>query len=436
MIESIENRLTYKGDGKTTEFPVTFPFIEKEDVVVATVSPEDKVNILIGDYFLDAEKGAVIYPGYPPGEEPPESEQPLVLGSGWKLVIYRDIRITQEVSLGDRWPFNVTEAALDKLTLICQDLSLVQRRSLRIPESISDTFDPTLPDDLKPGQSIQVKADGTGWEASNYPEQAAGSAGEAAMSEANAKNSEIMAEKWAQSTVSPDSGTDEDSPTGKTQSSRSWALAAKGWVDGANESINNYREQAVDEIEKLHSDAVQNINSTYDGITEDLNERHQNAVQDITNAHGNAMADIAGGKSDALEAITTAGDSYTSDMQALAENAKASADAAEESKTDAESAAEEARAAASAAGSAAAPAWDAETEYNYPDVVAYTDGYVYRCIGQNVVGEAPGNSDKWVIQTLKSYFDTDGKGDVMPAVIAAYDDEWELDEQDDMMPKE
>lgn len=436
MIESIENRLTYKGDGNTTEFPVTFPFLEKEDVVVATVSPENQVNILIGDYFLDAEKGAVIYPGYPPGENPPESEQPPVLGNGWKLVIYRDIRITQEVSLGDRWPFNVTEDALDKLTLICQDLSLVQRRSLRIPESISDTFDPTLPDDLSPGQSIQVKEDGTGFEASNYPEKAAGSASEAAQSEVNAKNSEIMAEKWAQSTVSPDNIADSDSPTGLTQSSRTWALTAKEWVDGANNSINNYREQAVNEITKLHSDAVHNINGTYDGITEDLNERHMNAVQDITNAHSTAMTDIAGGESDALNAITTAGDAYKADLQALANKAEDSADAAEESKADAESAAEEARAAANTAGSASAPAWDAETTYNYPDVVAYIDGYAYRCIGQNVVGEAPGSSDKWVIQTLKSFFDTDGKGDVMPAVIASYDDEWELDEQDDMMPKQ
>lgn len=436
MIEESENRITYLGDGAATEFAIPFSFLEKEDIVVVTVSPESRTETLEKDYFVDADKKAVIYPGYPPGEDPPESERPPVLPAGWKLVIYRNIAVTQKSSLGSIWPFNLIEDGMDKLTMICQDLSLVQRRSLRIPESISDTFDPTLPDDLSPGQSIQVKEDGTGFEVSNYPEQAAGSANEAAKSEENAKISEIMAEKWAQSTVSPDSSSDSDSSTGQTQSSRSWALEAKGWVDGANESINNYREQAVNEITKLHSDAVQNINSTYDVITEDLNERHTDAVQDITNAHDTAITDIAVGKSDALTAIISAGDAYKEDMQTLVKKSENYADLAEESKAGAESAAEEARASASTAGSAAAPAWNAEATYNYPDVVAYTDGYAYRCIGQNVVGEAPGESDKWVIQTLKSYFDTDGKGDVMPAVIASYDDEWELDEQDDMMPKQ
>lgn len=243
MIESIENRLTYKGDGKTTEFPVTFPFLEKEDVVVATVSPGNQVNILTGDYFLDAEKGAVIYPGYPPGENPPESEQPPVLGSGWKLVIYRDIRITQEVSLGDRWPFNVTEYALDKLTLICQDLSLVQRRSLRIPESISDTFDPTLPDDLKPGDSFMISDDGTHIVASDAPlralssaEQAADSAEKAEASEGNAASSAEQARLWAESGQSPDGESDVDSPTAYTMSSKSWALQAKESAEASDRS--------------------------------------------------------------------------------------------------------------------------------------------------------------------------------------------------------
>ena len=53
----------------------------------------------------------------------------------------------------------------------------------------------------------------------------------AATSEANAKTSETDAKAWAVSTTSPDNTTDSSSSTGKTQSSRSWALEAKSKVD-------------------------------------------------------------------------------------------------------------------------------------------------------------------------------------------------------------
>ena len=196
MIEESENRITYLGDGAATEFAIPFSFLEKEDIVVVTVSPESRTETLEKDYFVDADKKAVIYPGYPPGEDPPESERPPVLPAGWKLVIYRNIAVTQKSSLGSIWPFNLIEDGLDKLTMICQDILFSTKRMLKLPESI-DEFDPTLPEDLKAGQSIAVNQEGTGWRATRSPEdaadEAADSAAAALASEQAAKKSEDAA---------------------------------------------------------------------------------------------------------------------------------------------------------------------------------------------------------------------------------------------------
>lgn len=63
--------------------------------------------------------------------------------------------------------------------------------------------------------------------AKNDALSAAASASAAATSESNAANSEDKAQAWAESDESPDGETDTDSPTGDTMSSKEWALYAK-----------------------------------------------------------------------------------------------------------------------------------------------------------------------------------------------------------------
>ena len=145
MIENAVNRVTYQGDGQAVEFAFTFEVIEKSDVVVVTVSPENVEKTLTSDYFVDMDKKVVRYPGYPPGEEPPEAERPPVLTEGWKLVIYRSIAMTQEESLGDVWPFNLIEDGLDKLTMIVQDMEYNAKRMLKLSAGAPEDVDPTLP---------------------------------------------------------------------------------------------------------------------------------------------------------------------------------------------------------------------------------------------------------------------------------------------------
>lgn len=135
MINTSVNRVIYKGDGENIVFPISFPFLDKEDVIVAYVTKDNDTVRLTKDYFVDAVAKTVTYPGYPPGEEKAEAEQPPKLQVGERILIYRNIAINQSSSLGDVWPFNVIEDSLDKLTMIAQDIKAEEARFIKIPES-------------------------------------------------------------------------------------------------------------------------------------------------------------------------------------------------------------------------------------------------------------------------------------------------------------
>lgn len=145
MISSNENRIIYNGNGAATEFGYQFKILEKTDVNVVLVDPDLNETTLTKDYFVDMEKSVVLYPGYSPGAELPEAEQPPILPEGWQLVLYRDVPITQESHLDEHFPFNVIEAALDKLTIICQQLWDNVTRSLRLPVATPKDTSTVLP---------------------------------------------------------------------------------------------------------------------------------------------------------------------------------------------------------------------------------------------------------------------------------------------------
>ena len=119
MIGSSENRISYNGNGIATEFAYTFKILEKSDIKVLHVAKDGTEELLTKDYYVDMEKSVVLYPGYAPGAEIPEQNRPPILPIGERLVLYREVPITQESALDKHWPFNVIENGLDKLTIIC-----------------------------------------------------------------------------------------------------------------------------------------------------------------------------------------------------------------------------------------------------------------------------------------------------------------------------
>ena len=88
------------------------------------------------------------------------------------------------------------------------------------------------------------------------------------------------------------------------------------------------------------------------------------------------------------------------------------------------------------ASNVATSAWSAITTYNYPDVVHYTDGYSYRCVGTNVVGDVPGISQNWVClsRVTSASWEYDTNGGIMPVINPVGDSDWELDADGGIMP--
>jgi len=149
-----------------------------------------------------------------------------------------------------------------------------------------------------------------------------------------------------------------------------------------------------------------------------------------------AIASITADKNTATQAATSASTSETNASTSEA-NAKISETNAANSATSASNSATSAAASAALAFGTEAEAWSATTTYNYPTVVAYTDGYTYRCIGTSVIGDIPSESANWVkaAWVANDFFDIDTDGGLMPALSPTYSADFELDGNGDITPK-
>ena len=146
MVITDVNQVTYNGDGVTTAWPFTFPIIDYTDLRLTLINAAGARTDITSDYHVDMVNNTVYYPGYAPGAEPPEANQPPKVQTGEKLEIYRRVPVNQLADLGEKWPFNVIEKGLDKLTMICQDIySWIGRNIFGLSE------------------------DGTKWDARNLP---------------------------------------------------------------------------------------------------------------------------------------------------------------------------------------------------------------------------------------------------------------------------
>lgn len=168
MIGSSENRVSYNGNGIATEFAFQFKILERTDMNVLHVAADGTETLLTKDYYVDMEKSVVYYPGYAPGAEIPEAQRPPILPKGERLVLYREVPITQESVLDKNWPFNVIEDGLDKLTIICQQLADGNERSLKVSVSQSvEGVNLTLP--WGKDQTFAWNEEGTGFVLTENP---------------------------------------------------------------------------------------------------------------------------------------------------------------------------------------------------------------------------------------------------------------------------
>lgn len=240
MLTHVDNRITYSGNGNTTEFAYQFKILDRTDIKVLLTDADGKEKLLTKDYYVDVEKNVVRYPGYAVGAEVPESERPPVLPAGWKLTIYREVPVTQETDLPDQYPFNQVEDIGDKLTMIAQQLTDVTGRSLKIGVSTSADIDTTIP--WENGKSFRISDDGKTLELTEDPAKVlplAQSKLEAATAQAN-----IAAASAAAAAKSEDSAAASASEAGNSAQSASVSAASAAESARLAEGYKNVAEAA------------------------------------------------------------------------------------------------------------------------------------------------------------------------------------------------
>ena len=138
-ISTTTARVPYNGNGITTVFPIPFRFLVNDDIVVVRVDAAGVETTLVytTDYTLT---GA--------GGEAGGTVTMLVApASGTRLIIYRDTDIVQETDYisGDPFPAETHERALDRLTMIAQEIGSDADRAIKVPVGDSSSLSTTLP---------------------------------------------------------------------------------------------------------------------------------------------------------------------------------------------------------------------------------------------------------------------------------------------------
>ena len=329
MVNNSDTKVSYRGNGQTTVFPFTFPFIKGEYIHAAIYDETTKETVVLtSDYYVDTVARTVTYPGYPPGQEPAEALRPPILPATKFITIYRQTDVDQLTDLGAKYPLPQIEAMSDKLTEILQEQKETLDRTVKVAIG-----DPETPEQKWLDMQTYVS------ETAASATAAANSAAAAAASETNAANSARAAALSEQSAAA----------------NQTTALNAAGNAEAAATAANE-------------------------------------AVQTATSA----MATTAGNVAECERIVGTLA-AYD------------------------------------------VPAWNAATVYSYPDVVAYTDGQTYRCIGENVpAGTAPLHSTAWVPLTVRGgddFFEIDMMGNIQPREYPTVSATWELDSDGNIQPR-
>lgn len=136
-ISTTASRISYNGNGATVAFSFPYRFLANGDLVVVLRSATGSESILLlGTHYTLSGAGSDA------GGTVTMTTAPAV---GERLVIYRNVAITQETDYisGDPFPAETHEQALDRLTMIDQQQQDSLDRTLRFP--VSDTVSPDLP---------------------------------------------------------------------------------------------------------------------------------------------------------------------------------------------------------------------------------------------------------------------------------------------------
>ena len=249
-----ENKVQYTGDGVTTLFPFTIPFVIPSDVIVFVNDVKLNSGFTVENRDSYENGSNIIF------DTAPEASA--------NIIITRDIPLTQIVQYPENNPFpsKVTEEAFDKLTLSMIDLT---KSTIKVPLETPPGFNPVMP---KPAPNRGVKYDATGNQlitteydpdealgaTKQYRDEAQAAANAAENSEANAKQSEITVTQKAQEVIQTanqalqDINTEETSAISNIQTTggqyvqeaKDWAVKMDDKVDEVDFSAKYWAEKA------------------------------------------------------------------------------------------------------------------------------------------------------------------------------------------------
>lgn len=150
-LSSIINRVSYAGNGSTTEFAYSYYFLASGDLVVLLVNDTTGVvttQVITTNYTVSGagvEAGGAVTMNVAPA-------------SGETLVIYRDAALTQGVDLreNDSLPAETVEEALDRQMMVSQRTRELTERSLRLSDGFTGSFSLELPSDIDTANSTII----------------------------------------------------------------------------------------------------------------------------------------------------------------------------------------------------------------------------------------------------------------------------------------
>ncbi|PVX84358.1 hypothetical protein [Paraburkholderia unamae] len=119
----------YQTDGSSVDFPIPFYFLRESEITVDKIDSDgDLVELVLGTDFTVS--GAGVQTG---GTLTTTS----TYAAGFDLHIYREVEATQESQYqqNDPFPSKTTEKALDKLTMLIQQVMQTLARALLFPKS-------------------------------------------------------------------------------------------------------------------------------------------------------------------------------------------------------------------------------------------------------------------------------------------------------------
>lgn len=328
---NLKASVSFVGDGSTNKFYFGFDYINKQFVKVQ-VGAESSPLTYLSDYTVDDRSVTLM-------------NTPAV---GVAIRVYRETPSDRIVEWADGAFIKASQMTLENLQQLhlieeAQDYPILNSLS-KYPDGVHfnalgsrviNVNDPKDPQDavtknyMETVQGGFVTANTILVQEATKQASAAKSSQEAAKtSETNAHTSETNSElshqkakKWAEATESPDGEADTDSTTGKTQSSRSWALYGKTKAQEAATSATNAKS----------SETNAKVSETNAKISEtNAKSSETKAKTSETNAKSseiNASASASASASSASASATSATNAHNSET-AAANSAKQAAESA------------------------------------------------------------------------------------------------------------